>query len=575
MTGPGPDTLDDFTVTPDAFTGVSVSDLVRHWARTHGDEPAYISPDGATTWAAYDLAADRMYAALRSGPGGQQPPESVAVYLPDTVGFHVALVGAYRAGVRVAAMGARSGPAEVAHIMASAGARVLVTAPQVRGVPVENLLADLRGRGTAIDRVLLVDDTTIVEVGSEVGATADAAGDQGGADDLGATADGPDSTAPGHPVPVDPRHSFGVDEVSMLNSTSGTTGRPKLVTQTQRRWTAFAALACRNAELTRQETVAAFVPAPFGFGLWTSHFLPALLGRTALVMERFDAATAITMMREHRATVLACVSTQFRMMLHCSQPPLGSVHDLRVMFTGGEAVPFAEAKRFEDVTGAKSLQFYGSNETGAASATTIHDDDETRLSTGGRIIPEMRVRVFDGGREVTGPGLRRGQPAVRGVLTSPGYWNDPEANAELFTDDGWVLLGDVVEIDESDRLRVVGRLADLIIRGGKNISAVEVEDHVREHPAVAMVAAVGVPDPIFGERLCVVVTLEPGAEAITLAELTDWLRTHGVTREYLPEKLLVVEALPTAPGGKIAKGEVRELAQASMSDGGGPRVATT
>lgn len=550
--GPGPDTLDHFTATPDAFTGVSVSELVRHRARTRGDEPAYVSPDGATTWADYDRAADRMYAALRSGPspgaGSQHPPGSVAVYLPDTVGFHVALVGAYRAGVRVAAMGARSGPAEVAHIMASAGARVLVTAPLMRGVPVADLLADLRGRGAAIDRVLLIDDTTIVEGGGAAGGT-------GGA-------------APRHPAPVDPRHAFGVDEVSMLNSTSGTTGRPKLVTQTQRRWTAFAALACRNAELTSTETIAAFVPAPFGFGLWTSHFLPALLGRTALVMERFDAATAITMMREHRATVLACVSTQFRMMLHCSQPPLDRVTELRVMFTGGEAVPFAEAKRFEDVTGAKSLQFYGSNETGAASATSIHDDDETRLSTGGRIIPEMRVRVFDGDREVTGPGLRRGQPAVRGVLTSPGYWNDPEANAELFTDDGWVLLGDVVEIDESDRLRVVGRLADLIIRGGKNISAVEVEDHVREHPAVAMVAAVGVPDPIFGERLCVVVTLEPGAAALALGELTDWLRAHGVTREYLPEKLLVVEALPTAPGGKIAKGEVRELAVASMSDSG-------
>ena len=471
--GPGPDTLDGFTTTPEAFTSVSVSEMVRHWARTRGDEPAYISPDRTTSWTEYDLAADRFYRALRSDPGAgrqQAPesvaetaPESVAVYLPDTVGFHVALVGAYRAGVRVAAMGARSGPGELAHIMTAAGARVLVTAAHVRGVAVEQLLADLRGRGATVDRVLLVDGTAVAEDGLEAGAVEAGAGEAGAG--------------------VDPTHAFGVDEVSLLNSTSGTTGRPKLVTQTQRRWTAFAALACRNAELTPDETIAAFVPAPFGFGLWTSHFLPALLGRTALVMEQFDTAGAITMMCEHRATVLACVSTQFRMMLQCTQPPLDRVEDLRVMFTGGEAVPFAEAKRFEEVTGAKSLQFYGSNETGAASATTIHDDDETRLTTGGHILPDMRVRVFDGTREVTGPGIRRGQPAVKGILTSPGYWNDPGANAELFTDDGWVLLGDVVEIDESDRLRVVGRLADLIIRGGKNISAVEVEDHVREHPS--------------------------------------------------------------------------------------------
>lgn len=136
----------------------------------------------------------------------------------------------------------------------------------------------------------------------------------------------------------------------------------------------------------------------------------------------------------------------------------------------------------------------------------------------------------------------------------------------MFIDDGWVLLGDVVEIDESDRLRVVGRLADLIIRGGKNISAVEVEDHVREHPAVAMVAAVGVPDEIFGERLCVVVTLEADVNSLSLDDLTQWLRGQGVTREYLPEKLLVLDALPTAPGGKIAKGEIRDIAVRSLAD---------
>lgn len=554
-----PSSLDCFADDPGAFTGVSVSEMVRHSARTRGDEPAYITPDSTTSWAEYDKAANRMYTALRfgtsletgtdpaSGVGVTAAPESVAVYLPDTVSFHLSLVGAYRAGVRVAAMGARSGPAEVAHIMSSAGAHVLITAPQVRGVPVEELLADLRARGATVDRVLLVDGTRIIEGGTDIE----------------------------HTARVDPRHAFGVDDISMLNSTSGTTGRPKLVTQTQRRWTAFTALACRNGELTAHETVAAFVPAPFGFGLWTSHFLPAMLGRPALVMERFDPASAISMMRDHRATVLACVSTQFRMMLQCPQPPLAQVTDLRVMFTGGEAVPFAEAKRFEEVTGARSLQFYGSNETGAASATSIHDDDETRLTTGGHIIPEMHVRVFDGRREVTGPGVRRGQPAVRGVLASPGYWNDPEANAELFTDDGWILLGDVVEIDESDRLRVVGRLADLIIRGGKNISAVEVEDHVRGHPRVAMVAAVGVPDEIFGEKLCVVVTLGkgegPDAGSLTLDELTRWLRAQGVTREYLPEKLVILDALPTAPGGKIAKGEIREIALRTLADEEGQR----
>ncbi|GLB63414.1 cyclohexanecarboxylate-CoA ligase [Dietzia sp. NCCP-2495] len=539
------DSLDDFTLAPEKFAEVSVSGMVRHWARTRADDPAYIDTEGILSWSGYDRAADLVYAALVP-EDGSDAPGSAAVYLPDTAGFHIALVGAYRAGVRVAAMGARSGPAEIAHIMSTAGARVLVTAPSIRGRSVGELLDDLESRGLGLDAVIIVDGTEIVS---------------------------------GHgPVvrrEVDPSRAFGVDEISMLNSTSGTTGRPKLVTQTQRRWVAFAGVACRKGELDRDETIAAFVPAPFGFGLWTSHFLPALMGRPTLVMDRFDASVAISLMRDHGATVLACVSTQFRMMLHSEHPPLSEHTSLRVMYTGGEAVPTTEARRFEEITGARALQFYGSNETGAASATSIHDDDETRLATGGYLLPEMQVRVFDGGREIPGPGLRRGQPAVRGPLMSRGYWNDDAANAELFTDDGWILLGDVVEVDESDRLRVVGRIADLIIRGGKNISAVEVEDHVREHPAVAMVAAVGVPDPLFGERLCVVVTLRSGADDLSLPDLTTWLRDRGVTREYLPERLLVVDSLPTAPGGKIAKGEVRGLAEAATTDATATDATTT
>ncbi|WP_063126960.1 class I adenylate-forming enzyme family protein [Nocardia fusca] len=523
--------LPGFTVDPEAYTGYAVGDLVRHWARTRADEPAYISLAGTTTWADYDRLADRVCAALLSL--GEIP--AVAVYLPDTMEFHATLVGAYRAGILAVAVGARSGPAEVAHLMSASGSTVLVTARENRGVPVSDLSEELRARHTAPAHLVIVD-------GLQVGT------------------DGTVEHA-GRPAPV---REFSVDDVCLLNSTSGTTGRPKLVMQTQRRWSAFAAIACRNAQMDAREIVAAFVPAPFGFGLWTSHFLPALLGRPALVMHRFDPAVAIDLMAEYRATILACVSTQFRMMLQTPDRAVSRADALRIMFTGGEAVPYAEARRFEETTGALVLQFYGSNETGAASATTVHDDEETRLGTGGRLIEAMNVRILEGGTR--GPGVRRGQPAVRGPLMSPGYWNDDAANAELFTDDGWIRLGDIVEVDDSDRLRVVGRLADLIIRGGKNISALEVEDFIREHPAVEMVAAVGVPDPLFGERLCAAVTLVPGTDQLSLADLNAWLRAQGITREYLPERLRVLESMPLAPGGKIAKAQVEQLVETSAGD---------
>ncbi|MGW1737867.1 class I adenylate-forming enzyme family protein [Nocardia sp. NPDC001965] len=528
-----------FTADPEAFTGYSVSDLVRQWATTRGGDPAYISPSGTTTWAGYDRLADRVGAALRAL--GNVP--AAAVYLPDTVEFHAALVGAYRAGVLAVAVGARSGPAELAHLMSASGATVLVTTSDNRGRAVSDLLRELGTRDATPGHLVLIDGTGVTTVSTGV-------------------------TEPGQSAPGS-APEFSVDDICLLNSTSGTTGRPKLVMQTQRRWNAFAAIACRNAAMHPQEVVAAFVPAPFGFGLWTSHFLPALLGRPALVMQRFDPAIAIDLMAEHRATILACVSTQFRMMLQLPDRAVARADALRVMFTGGEAVPYAEAARFEEATGALVLQFYGSNETGAASATTIGDDRETRLGTGGHLIGAMNVRILDDGTGDGGPGVRRGQPAVRGPLMSPGYWNDDAANAELFTEDGWILLGDIVEVDATDRLRVVGRLADLIIRGGKNISALEVEDFVREHPSVQMVAAVGVPDPIFGERLCAAVTLAQGCDRLTLAELNAWLRAQGITREYLPERLRVFDRMPLAPGGKIAKAQVKQMIELGEGDDDG------
>ncbi len=519
--------LPPYTADPMAWTHLAVSDLVRHRAAVRPGDPAYLSPGGTTTWAQYDAQADAVRDAALALPG----PATALVFLPDTAEFHATAVGLYRAGVLTAATGARSGVSELAHIASASGAAVLVTAPAMRGVSADALAGELRSRGADIAHVIVVEPDRV-------------------------TVDG---AAPGRPRT--PARAFTVDDVSYLNATSGTTGLPKLVTHTQRRWATFAAIACRGADLRPDETIASFVPAPYGFGMWTAHFLPAQLGRPAVVTDRFDAAAAVGLLAEHGATMLGAVSTQFRMMLQADPDGLARLERLRVMYTGGEAVPRTEAERFESVTGARVLQFYGSNEAGGVSATTVFDDDETRLGTGGRIVAETRLRIYDGGREVTGPGVRRGQPAVRGPLVSLGYFRDDAADAELFTDDGWMLLGDVVEVDESGRLRVVGRLADLIIRGGKNISAAEVEDLVREHPAVAMVAAVGVPDAVFGERLCAVVTLAPEA-ALTLDGLTSWMRGRGITREYLPERLMVLDAMPMAAGGKIAKARVRELAGA-------------
>ena len=278
--------------------------------------------------------------------------------------------------------------------------------------------------------------------------------------------------------------------------------------------------------------------------------------------ERFDPEHVLAAIERYRVTVLAAVSTQFVMLLNSPVIDTLDLSSLRVLFTGGEMVPYERAREFEERTGAAVLQFYGSNETGALSATTPDDPPERRLRTAGRVIPEMHVRLLDPETDADitargGPGV----PAGNGPALCLGYWNDPAANERLFTADGWMRMGDLATIDGDGYLTVVGRTSDIIIRGGKNISAAQVEDEVSSHPAVALCAAVAMPDKTFGERVCVFAELRAGHTGLTLDALREHLAQRGTGKELWPERLVVLGELPRSSGGKIAKSALTSLAQ--------------
>jgi len=468
---------------------------------------AYVGGAHRMTWREYHERGDRLAAALVDA--GVAPGDRVAVRLPDGPAVHACYLGVERVGAVIVGIGPRAGPREVDHLLGVTGASLLLRAP-----------GDDRDRGVA---TLPVTET-----------------------------DGP--AGRGEPHAPD----RGLDELWLLNSTSGTTGLPKCVMHHQRRWFAFHDLAVEAAALTSEDVFLSALPAPFGFGLWTAHVTPTLLGVPCVVLPRFDAEECLAAIEQERVTVLAAVSTQFVMLLNSPALARHDLSSLRVLFTGGEMVPERRAAEFEDRTGCRVLQFYGSNETGALSRTTLRDPLERRLCTAGHVIPEMHVRLLDDdGADVTaggGPGVA----ACRGPLCCLGYYGDPAANEALYTPDGWMLTGDRCTLDPDGYLTVAGRASDFIIRGGKNVSAAQVEDEVSTHPAVAVAAAVAMPDPVFGERVCAYVELRPGTEPLDLTALQAHLRARGVGKELWPEHLVVLDALPRASGGKVAKGALRD-----------------
>jgi acyl-CoA synthetase len=498
------------------------SSIAAHAARDP-DGAAFLGDGAALSWRGYDLASTQLAARLcelRFAPG-----ERIGVLLPDGPGVHVAFVATEKAGLVSVGIGPRAGLAEVEHLLRLSGATGLLSGSQHQGHATTEIVERLRGAGLPL-RHHLIDDGEFL--GDE---------SQHGSRELAGRA-------------------VSIDDLFLLNSTSGTTGMPKCVTHDQRRWLEFHACAVPAGALSANDVFLSAISAPFGFGIWTAHVTPTVLGAPTVLLSRFSPEQALELIERHRVSVLAAVSTQFMLMLDALERAPRALSSLRVLFTGGEAVPYERAAEFEDRTGARVLQFYGSNETGAVSGTTLEDSREQRLRTAGRPLPAMNLRLFDEqGRDVTSSG--RGQPGCKGPTLSRGYYGDDAANARLIRDDGWMLLGDLVTIDSEGYLSVVGRTDDFIIRGGKNISAPGVERAVATHPAVAIAAAVAMPDRTFGERVCVYVELHPG-QTLTLEEVVTHLAANDVSVETFPEHLVVMDALPRGSGGKIAKGDLRE-----------------
>jgi acyl-CoA synthetase len=521
---------------------VSLAERVRQLARDRPRDPAFIVDGRVLDWAGYDAAADRLARAFLAL--GLEPGERVAVWVPDGAPFHVAYQAAERCGLVCLGLAPRCGERELAHLLTLAEARVLVSAPEMPDGPAAARVARLRERGIRIEHHLtLAGDGFAGDAIELAGRSAPLAGPEG-ADALARQ--------------LAPR-ALKATDVSLLNTTSGTTGLPKIVIHDQLRWFHFHRLAADVGHFRESDVFMSALPAPVGFGLWTAHFTPTLLGAPTVLTRKFDARATIDALERHRVTVLSAVSTQFIMLLESGGFEGGRDLVLRALFTGGEAVPERQARNFELRTGASVLQFYGSNETGAVSATRPEDPPHKRLTTAGRPIAEMQLRLFDAeGRDVTASG--RGQPAVKGPVVSCGYLGAPEANAQLITPDGWVRLGDLVELDADGYLRVIGRTDDIIIRGGKNLSAAAIEEGVALHPAVALAAAIGMPDRIFGERAAAYVELRPGA-SLDLDGLRAQLEREGVARELWPEALVVLPELPRGVGGKVAKGALREDAR--------------
>ncbi|WP_373068599.1 AMP-binding protein [Gemmatimonas sp.] len=347
------------------------------------------------------------------------------------------------------------------------------------------------------------------------------------------------------------------DDIALLLYTSGTTASPKGVLHSHNTLMRATKDLRDLFDFTTDDRL--FMPTPITHvsGLLYSMSMPALVGCCVVFQDVWEPDQAMEIVLEHGCTFTGG-ATPFIKGLVASAIARGiGPHDNPLLrgSCGGADVPAKVIEDAESVLGAQISRVYGLSEGITVTGSRSHDDIERRATTDGPVLPGFDVRIVTPHGLDAGPD-EEGEIWVRGPATCLGYL-DASANDGAFAVGSYFRTGDLVRRDASGYVSVSGRLKDIIIRGGENISAREVEELLMSHPQIDEVAVVGIPDERLGERVCAFVVTRSD-ETLELSDVTDFLRAKKIAPQKLPERLELIDELPRTPTGKVQKFALRE-----------------
>ncbi|TNC25747.1 AMP-binding protein [Amycolatopsis alkalitolerans] len=347
-------------------------------------------------------------------------------------------------------------------------------------------------------------------------------------------------------------------DAAQIQYTSGTTGFPKGALLHHRGLVANARFMIDRTQLPARGTMVSPMPMFHTAGCAMGVLGCAHQRATYVLCQLFDPALVLAATAEHRADMLAGVPTMLIAML--SHPAFGQtdLSRLSIVLSGGSPVPPELVRRVEDRFGVRFTAVYGQTELSPVVTQTSPDDSpEDKAGTAGRPLPQVEVSVRDPLTGEPAPIGRPGEICARGYQAMLGYFEMPERTAETIDTEGWVHTGDLGVFDDRGYLQVTGRLKDMIIRGGENIYATEIEQVLFTHPAVRDVAVLGVPDPAWGEIVAVVLVPAEPASLPAIEELRELCRAHLAPHK-TPSRWFQAGELPLTGSGKIQKFRLRE-----------------
>ena len=352
------------------------------------------------------------------------------------------------------------------------------------------------------------------------------------------------------------------DDPINIQYTSGTTGFPKGASLSHHNLLNngfFVGEGCGYSEVDR-----VCIPVPYYhcFGMGMGNLGCTTHGATMVIPgPGFDPAVTLHAVQEERCTSLYGVPTMFIAELALPDFADYDLSSLRTGIMAGSPCPVEVMKRVVAEMGMEEITIcYGMTETSPVSTqTAVSDDLERRTATVGRVHPHLEVKIVDPATGMTVPRGTPGEFCTRGYSVMLGYWNDPEQTAQVLDRARWMHTGDLAVMDAYGYLNIVGRIKDLVIRGGENVYPREIEEFLYRHPDVLDAQVIGVPDERYGEELMAWIRLRPGAEQITAESLREYC--SGKLAHYkIPRYVKLVDDFPMTVTGKIRKVEMRSLA---------------
>lgn len=502
------------------------------------------------------LARGLIACGLRSG-------DRLGLWSPNNAEWVLTMFAAARLGLVLVNINPAYRTSELQFALAQAGCRGLITAPSFKASDyigmLRTLIPGLDGATPGqLSCAALPDLQLLVQLRAE-----DIPGFLSFADLLAA---GDGLGSPSEPRALDP------DDTYNIQFTSGTTGLPKGATLTHFNVVNNGFFVGEAMRLTPQDVVCIPVPMYHCFGMVLG-VLAAITHGAASVFpsEGFDALAVLESVHAERCTVLHGVPTMFIAELEHPRFREFDLSSLRTGIMAGAPCPVAVMRRVIDDMHMREVTIaYGMTETSPVSFQSTTDDPiARRVSSVGRVHPHVQVKIIDEQGRVVPRGTA-GELCTRGYSVMRGYWGEPERTKEVLDSAGWMHTGDLAVLDVEGYCSVVGRVKDMIIRGGENVSPREIEEFLYRHPAVIEVAVVGVPDRKFGEEICACIRLKEGMQ-LDAEQVREFCKDR-IAHYKIPRYVRCMDAFPMTVTGKIQKYLLRERMSHELGFGEEPHA---